>query len=42
VIDQIREGHEVELLLTSRALGRSPAPIRLSYTTLRRLTHDDN
>lgn len=40
VIDQIREGNEVEIQLHSRAMNRLPAPIRLSYTTLMRLTQD--
>lgn len=32
---------DVEVQFTSRAQNRLPAPVRLSYTTLRRLTQDD-
>lgn len=40
VIGKIEAGDEVEIQLSSRALNRPPAPIRLSYTTLQRLTRD--
>lgn len=41
VLGKIEAGDEVEVQFRSRAQGRQPAPMRLSYTTLMRLTRDD-
>lgn len=40
IIEQLKPGDEVEVCLSSRAMNRTPSPIRLSYTTLMRLTRD--
>lgn len=40
VIGKIDPNDQVEVLLVSRALNRQPTPIRLSYTTVMRLTRD--
>lgn len=41
ILGKIAEGDEVQVQFISRSVGRMPAPMRLSYTTLRRLLHDD-
>ena len=40
VLGRIEQGDEVEVQFHSRAANRLPAPIRLSYTALHRLTRD--
>lgn len=40
VVDQIRDSDQVEVIFFSRAQNRQMAPIRLSWTTVQRLTKD--
>lgn len=40
IIGKLQPGDQVEIQLQSRAQNRIPAPIRLSYTTVMRLTRD--